>query len=262
MRIAAHRRHLEHRVLEGELRFLRHHRHPPRDDRAGHRAEIGAVEHDAPSGRTQQARRAAEAASSCRSRSDRGCRRGPRARRCALTPSSTGGAACDRRTRRRSAARPALTHRAPDLRRRIRCWWHVPARERAAGARTPGTTVTTVWYSPRSPHGSTSRATNSSSRSSARSRPRNDSSSLLDRTVTIRARVPDARKLAIEIGRRLLPQRLDRCEAASGAQPLGPFAMLVEQDVAEDDVGDAHRRRSLPARDRTRRRRCPTCTSA
>ena len=46
MRIAAHHRHLEHRVLEGELRLLRHHRHPPRDV-----AARGIVRRSTPSSR-------------------------------------------------------------------------------------------------------------------------------------------------------------------------------------------------------------------
>jgi hypothetical protein len=46
MRIPPHRRHLEHRVLEGELRLLRHHCHAARHSCTRDRAEIGAVERD------------------------------------------------------------------------------------------------------------------------------------------------------------------------------------------------------------------------
>ena len=148
VRIAAHRRHFEHRVLEGELRLLRNHRHAPRHRRARDRAEIDAVERDAPA-EGRRARPAAEAASSCPSRSDRGCRRARRA-----DPALTSFSSCLHRppcaTARRSATRvgryanetlsagrPGSRHRAPDLRRRIRCWWHVPARAREAAARKP-----------------------------------------------------------------------------------------------------------------------------
>src|SRR5687768_11039142 len=44
---------------------------------------------------------------------------------------------------------------------------------------------------------------------------------------------------AIEIRRRFLPQRLDRGEPATSAEALGPLTMLVEQNIAEDDVCDA-----------------------
>ena len=38
MRVAAHHRDFEHAVVERQLRFLRHHRHPPRDRRARQRS--------------------------------------------------------------------------------------------------------------------------------------------------------------------------------------------------------------------------------
>ncbi len=65
--------------------------------------------------------------------------RPPRGMR-ALTPLSTSWMSRITRTRRAFGGEPRLTHRAPDLRRRSRCWWRVPARAHAADARTPGTT--------------------------------------------------------------------------------------------------------------------------
>ena len=48
VRIAAHQRDFEHRVVEGETGFLRHDRDPPRDLGARHAGEVDAVERTRP----------------------------------------------------------------------------------------------------------------------------------------------------------------------------------------------------------------------
>ena len=105
-----------HRVVEREIRLLRHDRQPPRQIAARQPADVDAVERDAPGLRRRARPPAAAAASSCRTRSGRGCRR-------------TRRAGC-RATRRRSSARDRRGHPCAGARSRT-------SGQRPAATRSP-----------------------------------------------------------------------------------------------------------------------------
>ena len=123
MRMPAHEHHVEHRVLERELRLLRHDGDSASDLAACHPIDRPVLEQDTPGRRAGACRSAAAAALTCRIRSGPGCRRCCRARSSIRRPGRAPGRAFARVVRERDLIglqQSALLHTrcgpAPDSR--------------------------------------------------------------------------------------------------------------------------------------------------